>query len=398
MNEPHAVTQPRVTTVHLVYPHGPSIATPDAIGRKVGERLERTYRVVHHDWNARYGIRPRPDEALVGHPHPLPGTVFRRSSRAGGWGRVLMLAPFVDDPIQVAFVDSIIGNCDLFLAITGPYWYSRIGGSQWSHWKPKMVRVDLAVDRADFPPLKTGFNLPGQRRFVYIGHKGHFKNTPYLGEIARSLPGVEFAWIGPDSQELPGVATLGGQDFSTTAARQLVAGFDFLITVGRADANPTTILEAMAWGLIPVCSPQSGYQGVSGIVNVPLDDVTGVATVIRELQEMSDADLRRMQQENWDRLDRNFTWDRFAAQVVGAIESTDTPALGPASGLRRLRLSWAAATSSQTSPWRDLRRLARAQLRAWARSAAGRRREGSVARSSRGPDEGGPTAHDGGAG
>ena len=398
MNEPHAVTQPPVTTVHLVYPHGPSIATPDAIGRKVGERLERTYRVVHHDWNARYGIRPRPDEALVGHPHPLPGTVFRRSSRAGGWGRVLMLAPFVDDPIQVAFVDSIIGNCDLFLAITGPYWNSRIGGSQWSHWKPKMVRVDLAVDRADFPPLKTGFNLPGQRRFVYIGHKGHFKNTPYLGEIARSLPGVEFAWIGPDSQELPGVATLGGQDFSTTAARQLVAGFDFLITVGRADANPTTILEAMAWGLIPVCSPQSGYQGVSGIVNVPLDDVTGVATVIRELQEMSDADLRRMQQENWDRLDRNFTWDRFAAQVVGAIESTDTPALGPASGLRRLRLSWAAATSSQTSPWRDLRRLARAQLRAWARSAAGRRREGSVARSSRGPDEGGPAAHDGGAG
>lgn len=395
MNEPIAATRPRITTVHLVYPHGPVVSTPDAIGRNVGERLERSYRVVYHDWAARYGIQPRPDEALVGHPHPLPGTVFRRSSRSMVWGRVLMLAPFVDDPIQIAFEDAIIGDCDLFLAITGPYWYSRLGHSRWSHWKPKMVRLDLAVDRADFPPLKAGFNPPGRRRFVYIGHRGHFKNTEYLGEIARGSPEVEFAWIGPHSQELAGVAALGGQDFSTPAARELVAGFDFLITVGRADANPTTILEAMAWGLIPVCTPQSGYQGVSGIVNVPLDDVTGVTSIIRELQEMSDAELRRIQRENWDRLDRDFTWDQFAEKVAGAIESADTPALGPASRLRRLRLSWAAATSPQTSPWRDLRRLARARLRAWSRSATSRRRERPEVLAAGGPDGGGPAPHGG---
>jgi glycosyltransferase involved in cell wall biosynthesis len=362
-----AATRPRVTTVHLVYPHGSSISTPDAIGRKVGERLERRYRVIYHDWSARYQIEPRPDEALVGHPHPVPGTVFRRSSRARDWGRVVMLAPFVDDPVQVAFEDAIIGHCDLFLAVTGPYWYSRIGRSTWSHWEPKMVHVNLAIDRTDFPQLKTRFNPQGERRFVYIGHLGHYKNTPYLGEIARRSPGVEFAWIGPGRRGLRGVAALGQQDFSTAAARGLVAGFDFLITVGRADANPTTILEAMAWGLIPVCTPHSGYQGVSGIVNVPLDDLAGAASAIRELQEMSDSDLRRIQQTNWDTLDRDFTWDRFAAQVVGAIESIDAPALGPQSRLGRLRLTWAATTSRQTSPVRYLPQLARARLRAWSR-------------------------------
>jgi glycosyltransferase involved in cell wall biosynthesis len=367
VKKPVAATRPRVTTVHLVYPHGSSISTPDAIGRKVGERLERRYRVIYHDWSARYAIESRPDAALVGHPHPAPGTVFRRSSRAGDWGRVLMLAPFVDDPVQVAFEDAIIGDCDLFLAVTGPYWYSRIGRSVWSHWEPKMVHVDLAIDRADFPQLKTRFSPPGERRFVYIGHLGHYKNTLYVGEIARASPGVEFAWIGPGRRGLPGVAALGQQDFSTAAARRLVAGFDFLITVGRADANPTTILESMAWGLIPVCTPHSGYQGLSGIVNVPLDDVAGAAAVIQELQEMSDSDLRRIQQANWDTLDRNFTWDRFAAQVVGAIESMDAPALGPQSRLGRLRLTWAAATSRQTSPVRYLPQLARARLRVWSR-------------------------------
>ena len=44
-----------------------------------------------------------------------------------------------------------------------------------------------------------------------------------------------------------------------------------MITLGSADANPTTILEAMAWGLIPVCSVQSGYEGFSSIRNISID-------------------------------------------------------------------------------------------------------------------------------
>ncbi len=361
--------RPGISTVHLVYPHGPAISAPHAIGRNLGARLEGQYRVIYHDWEARYAIEPEPDAALVGHPHPRRGTVFERSSRDAGWGRVLMLSPYNGDLAQVAFLDPIIGRCDLYLAITGEFWFSQVGQSACSHWAPKMARLDLAVDRADYPPLKVAFNPPGNRRFVYIGHSMRMKNMPYLGEIARRLPGSEFAWIGPGSRRLPGVTRLGWQDFSSQAGRELIAGFDFQITVGWADANPTTILEAMAWGLIPVCTPQSGYSGVSGITNVPLDDAAGAVAILGRLQAAPETELRRLQRENWEALDRHFSWDRFAAQVTEAIESESSPQLSHEGRLRRLQLSWAAVTSYHTSvPRHALPRAAGRAIRATVRS------------------------------
>jgi hypothetical protein len=356
-------SRPAISTVHLVYPHGPQINAPHAIGRSLGARLERDYRVVYHDWDASYSISPQPDAVLLGHAHPRRGTVFELSSRDPAWRRVLMMSPYNGEIAQVAFLDPIIRRADMYLAITGEYWFSRVGHSDCSHWLPKMVRLDLAVDRRDYPPVKVAFNPPGKRRFVYIGDGFRMKNLPYLSAIARSQHGTEFAWIGRGGpRSLPGVTRLGWQDFSDQAARQLIGGFDFLITVGWADANPTTILEAMAWGLIPVCTPHSGYEAMPGIFNVPLDDVAGAAEVIRRLQATSAPELQALQRQNWDALDSHFNWDRFSREVVGAIESGSSPALGREGRIRRARLAWAAATSYHTSPRRSALRNAPARL------------------------------------
>ena len=58
-----------------------------------------------------------------------------------------------------------------------------------------------------------------------------------------------------------------------------------MITLGSADANPTTILEAMAWGLIPVCSVQSGYEGFSSIRNISIDCMDDAVATIKHLQK-----------------------------------------------------------------------------------------------------------------
>jgi glycosyltransferase involved in cell wall biosynthesis len=343
-----------VGTVHLIYPHGPLIATPDAIGRNLGERLEARYKVVYHDWTDRDDIHPEPGDVLLGHPHPSRGTVFRRSSLHSGWQRVILLAPFSTDLAQVAFLDSVIRHCDLFLAITGPYWFDRLEGSACSHWKPKMVRLDLAIDRGDFPPIKSGFNEPGRRSFVYIGHTGWWKNTPYLTDLARRLPGIEFAWIGSGNRPIAAVQALGPQDFRTKASRDLVARFDFMLTVGSHDANPTTILEAMSWGLIPVCTPQSGYDNIPTVPNVPLGDVDKAAQMLLDLETLAADDLMEMQRRNWDLLKAHYTWDRFAGRVIEAIESPLSPHLGHESLGRRARI----LGGEWTSPTGPVRRRA----------------------------------------
>lgn len=365
-SRPHNATGSEVGTVHLVYPHGPMTATPDAIGRNLGGRLQARYRVVYHDWTDRDQIHPEPGDVLLGHPHPSRGTVFRRSSRRRGWRRVLMLSPFNGDPGQVGFLDSIIRRCDLYLAITGPYWLKWLESSRFSHWAPKMVRLDLAIDRNDFPVLRERFNEPGSRRFVYIGHTGSTKNTPYLSEIAKRLPGLDFAWIGPGDRPIKGVRALGRQDFRTQASRDLVSGFDFLLMVSRYDSNPTTILEAMSWGLIPICTPQCGYDDTPTILNVPLDDAETAARLLLDLQTVPSNDLLEIQRRNWDLLGTHYTWDRFAAQVIEAIESPLSPPLGREGLIRRTRLvcsEWASpmgpVRSHTSAALRRLRRPAR---------------------------------------
>ena len=285
-----------------------------------------------------------------------------------------MLAPYNHgDPRQIAFEDSIVPECDLLLAITGPYWFRTVGQSLCSHWRPKMVHLDMAVIRADYPPLKDSFGAPGRRRVLYIGHSGRGKNTPYLTQIAALLPDIEFGWIGRGARAIDGLKPLGFVDYDSTAGRELLGQFDIFLTVGDADSNPTTILEAMAWGLIPACTPTSGYSGIESIANVPVGDAAGAATVVRGLIEVDEADLRAVQAANWRLLDTHYTWDRFAAQVVDAIESKDSPRTLSESWRRRL----AFAFYETTSPYSRLRygrgwRLLSRGRRLWEHLRAGR--------------------------
>jgi glycosyltransferase involved in cell wall biosynthesis len=336
-----------MTTVHFVYPHRERISHPHSLGRGVAERLRRRYEVVQYDIDEARAIEPRPGDVLLGHPHPAPWTVFRRSAKRQGWRRKIMLLPYSHgDSVQVAFADPVLRDVDLYLAITGRPWFETVSSSLFSHWLPKMVQVDLAVEPADFPFVKTSFNPPGSRRFLYIGHTLWFKNTGYLSEIARELPEAEFAWMGR-GEPIPGLRALGRHDFSTDEARALVAGYDFMVTVGSSDANPTTIIEAMAWGLVPVCTRESGYAEHPGIVNVPLADPAAAAAILRKLQQAPEAELRGLQKTNREAVERHYNWDRFTDQVVEAIESDESPALLPEPLARRAEIRW----SSWTSPY-----------------------------------------------
>lgn len=352
-----------IRTVHLVYPCSDSVATPYAIGRHLGNRLRSRYEVINYEWNDRGRIRPKPGEVLVGHACPERGTVFRRSCADPRWERVILLEPYCHGDDQDAFVESFIRHCDLFLAITGVYWFCDIANGRFAHWLPKMRHVDLAIDRGEFPPLKTAFAPPGQRRFVYIGRDARYKNLGYLAAVARRLPAGQVSWSGHNTG-YPELSSLGWVDFGSDEGKRTVSGFDFMITVGDADGNPTTILEAMAWGLIPVCTPQSGYVGFRGIPNVPLNDVEVACGVIRDLQEASEDTLLAMQHENWRLLDERFNWDRFAAQVVEAIESFASPRCAPVSPRHRLRIAVAAMRCRPGRLGRVAQRLLR-KVRRW---------------------------------
>jgi hypothetical protein len=347
----------------LVYPHSAAIGCPQAIGRNLAQRLSKRWDVEMHQWESVGRLAPDAETALIGHPHPSPFSIFRRSASQPGWGRVILLCPFNADPRQVAWLEPLVERADEYVAITGPYWFRAIKGSPFARWLPRMRRQDLAVDRRDFPRIKRRFAAKGKRRFLYIGHEGWPKNTAFLSRLARQRPAWDFAWMG-SGKAIPGVRSLGRQDFARADAKRLVAGFDFMITVGSADANPTTILEAMAWGLLPVCTPQSGYEGMDGIVNVPLDDDAGALRVLDGLQDAADARLKAWVRKNDGRLKSDYTWDGFAANIVRAIEGRGRAPLAPRPAGEALRLTLA-GLGGPNRAWRL--RWAGAALRSWIR-------------------------------
>jgi hypothetical protein len=203
------------------------------------------------------------------------------------------------------------------------------------------------VDRNDFPSIKTTFHPPGQRRFLYIGNTAWVKNTGYLSRIARALPAHEFGWMGASHRPIAGFRAWGPQDFAQPESRRLLADYDFILTAGFSDANPTVVLEGMAWGLIPICTPQSGYEGYPGIPNIPLNDVAGACAVLTRLQEQDTATLLSLRHANDRLLDTHFTWERFARQVREALleegrapleAETDRAQTAPALGRRALTI------------------------------------------------------------
>jgi len=348
-----------MTVIHLIYPFGAAISCPQAIGRNLAAHLSLRFEVKQYQWDETGILRPGRDDILLGHPHPLPHTIFRRSLRQAGWRRILLLCPYNHDILQVAHLESVMSQVDLYLAITGRYWFDSVESSEFAHWRPKMVHLDLAVDRRDFPPVKARFNPPGRRRILYIGHSGRMKNLGYLSEIARRMPDTPFSWIGGRSGQHRGLCGLGYRDFRTPEAQGLVTSHDFLVTVSTADANPATILEAMAWGLIPVCTPQCGYSGYPGIINVPLGDAAGAVRILRTLQDLPEAELFRLQDVNRRLLDSAFTWEVFGRRVVDAIQSNQSPPLGRGRISRSL-LHGAARLVPLLSP-----RLWRSAFRRW---------------------------------
>lgn len=316
-------------TIHLIYPHKKIESAPNVIGYRLLEFLKKNEHTVAHNYDEVFAIRPKEGDVLIGHPHPASYTIFRRSIKNKGWRRKIILAPFNHDSRQVGFIDGFIDDVDLYLAITGNYWFRRIKGSRFDRWLPKIRHMDLAVDLSKFEKIKNNFGSVGNRRFIYIGNDHPGKNLKFLSELALAC-GIEITWAGKGGV-YPGLKNIGYCDFQSKSGKEIISNHDFLITVGSYDANPTTILEALAWGIIPVCTVTSGYENFEQILNISGNSIDDAVNLMYELQFL-DSEKLKLMSESGRRLAADFSWDAFHKKVYEEIYSNTSPVLAARSG------------------------------------------------------------------
>jgi glycosyltransferase involved in cell wall biosynthesis len=319
--------------IHVVYPHLERITPPDVIGHRLGQLLQTMGQVRLHDHQKSICIQPQAGDVLIGHADPCPYTTLRWSWRQPGWRLRVLLQPFSLDPAEHGHLDDLIDSCDWFLALSGDHWMRRLAHSRYAPFLPKIRQLDLGLDLNDFPRLKARLAPPGQRRWLYIGNDHPGKGVDVLDRLAQAM-GQRIDWVGPHRRgahrRYPHLNLLGPQDWTTRAAQRLLAEHDFVLMVGAFDACPTVVLEAMAWGLVPVCTPTTGYEGAPGVLPIDTTCVQAALETLNRYQHEPASVLEAVREAGLATLQQRYTWSRFAQEVTSTLADRPVPCINTA--------------------------------------------------------------------
>ena len=293
------------------------LAAPYSITVNLQRFLQQRLPCKLYDWQERVDIAYGPDDIVLGHPHPDRDTAVQRAfadprpCRA----KILMF------PIHHALASvnqyalPLLDRADLVLGIMGPYWYDTLGSSFLAPWQHKIVRLDMAVSAREYPQVKHRFNPPGRRGYLHVGYNVPEKGPEVLAATMERLPDFPKGWIGAGEEiaHIPRIASYAALTPEYVAA--LAKTYDVFVNTSVSDANPTTILEAMAWGFPVACTPQSGYYAMPSLRPLSTTDIAANAQTLTEMQNASEEQLQQLSTENRSLIETHYTWDRFCSTV-----------------------------------------------------------------------------------
>ena len=211
----------------------------------------------------------------------------------------------------------LVPKCDLFISICGSYWFNRISTSPFKSWKSKMFQVDLGLERNQYPFIKKKINKKNKRKFIYIGndyaYNNFAKNLIYLRELIYKVGSKNFASAG--NKQILDETHYGWLDFTKKSSIRKIEKYDFLLQTSKNDANPTTVLEAISWGLIPIITKGCGYTEFNKNIYLPSDNIKKAINSIQKLQKLDEKTLRRIQNHNIKILKNKFNWKIFRKRI-----------------------------------------------------------------------------------
>lgn len=305
--------------------------SPYSITRNVLDYLRRRgLTVKYYDWQERgqRGVTDvGEDDIILGHPSYEPDSILRwMFANTPRCRAKCTIHPFAHAmPELNSGAEPLVAQADRIFAISGPYWLDTIDQSPFAHWKSKIVRLDMAIDAGRYPFLKERFNPPGRRGLVYIGREGKEKGTDILYRTVERLPQMPFYYYGSLADDSPlrrlpnfhGGVKVHTEDLAF--ARRLAADADIFVTFGRSDANPTTLLESAAWGLIPCCTRTSGYYEGERCDNVFTelfaDDIDRNARILTELNHAPEGALRSRNLASRQVIEQKYNWPNFCQRL-----------------------------------------------------------------------------------
>ena len=298
------------------------LQAPWTITKNLFTYLRRYTRVKLYDWDEYGQIQCGPRDIILGHPHSDPQTIIQQTVLASPRCRLkaLLFPMHHAMPTISQFTLPLIKKADKVLGIMGPYWRDRLDQSHFAPWKHKITSLDMAIDVREYPFVKKQFNPPGRRGYLYIGGNRPEKGCDVLSATMKQLNGFRRGWIG-GGEEILNVPRLAPYASLTPQfVSSLANEYDFFVNTSVSDANPTTILEAMAWGFPVACTPQSGYYNMSTVTTLNTTDIEDNVKKLLDLQYAPEERLQQMSREARRLVETHYTWEHFCSSVWRELE------------------------------------------------------------------------------
>lgn len=229
-----------------------------------------------------------------------------------------IIMPYTHDSIYNSSTTELIKHHgENVIIICGKIWTDTWDKSPINKYVKNLLRVDMAIDAEDYPFIKKSFNPIGKRKYLYIGHTKHYKNTIELERIASSIPNFEGGHIGQGN--IKGWKKISDNaDLNTEFMKEIANEYDIFINTSSADAQATTILECMCFGFVAACTPESGYK-YDSITELRINDTAYNVKALNYLQNAPESELFVNTCKNREIAIQSHNWNTFCNKIINFI-------------------------------------------------------------------------------
>lgn len=303
---------------------GSPIKAPLSITHNLARGLSGSHPVFIYDLLDRHPIEPADGDILLAHPCPDRRTLVWKALDDPRFSRRILIAPYNHSHSQVAWLRELLPKVDCYCAISGDPWFDRFAESPLSDFADRIFQVHMAIETADYPLVKRRFNPAGRRRFFYVGrtsqHRDDEKGIALLESMAEMIPGFEGGYICRGGEIRGWKKISSPRSLDPPFVARIAEEYDFFLNMSRADAQVTTVLEAMSWGFPVGCTRESGYRD-EGLFLLDLDDPVQNREVIMRMQSMAEEDLILLARRNRSLVETKYSWENFVRRVQNIIGS-----------------------------------------------------------------------------
>lgn len=309
------------------------IRAPHSISYHLLHALQGLSRVRFYSLYERGRITLGPDDIFIGQPVPQGGFSYEGRPETddphsvtsatlrhyqGSSHKKALIMPYANDETYISWTRTLSSLADRLILVGGDYWRKDTASIPLGDLTGrKVLGVNMCVAPEEYPFIKTSFNPPGQRKFLYVGHTGWYKNIAELERIAAAIPGFQGGHIGIG--EIRGWKKISNftrltPDFMQSIAKE----YDIFVNTSSADPQATTILEHMCFGFPIACTAESGYT-YDSVTRLSTTDTSLNCAQLNRLQYEDEAVLKRASRENLEHVVQSHNWKNFTDAITSFI-------------------------------------------------------------------------------